>query len=73
MKLNPEVAIETGDLNAETEEGSKEPDIGKVVDSYFNLPNEYSSSIILTDSEFILTDRTCAIAIKVKENTYASW
>ena len=29
----------------------------------FNLPNEYSSSIILTDSDFILTNRTCAVAI----------
>ena len=28
-----------------------------------NLPNEYSSSIKLTDSDFILTNRTCAIAI----------
>ena len=28
-----------------------------------NLPNEYSNSIILTDSDFILTNRTCAIAI----------
>ena len=27
------------------------------------MPNEYSSSIKLTDSVFILTDRTCAIAI----------
>ena len=27
------------------------------------MPNEYSSSIILTDSDFILTNRTCAIAI----------
>ena len=27
------------------------------------LPNEYSSNIILTDSDFILTNRTCAIAI----------
>ena len=35
----------------------------EVVESYFNLPNEYSSSIILTDSDFILTNRTCAIAI----------
>ena len=33
-----------------------------VVESYFNLPNEYSSNIILTDSDFILTNRTCAIA-----------
>ena len=54
---------ETGDLEAETGEEPKKPDIGRVVESYFNLPNEYSSSIILTDSDFILTDRTCAIAI----------
>ena len=57
------IARETGDLEAETGKEPKKPDIGKVVESYFNLPNEYSSSIILTDSDFILTDRTCAIAI----------
>ena len=57
------VARETGDLEAETGEEPKKPDIGKVVESYFNLPNEYSSNIILTDSDFILTNRTCAIAI----------
>ena len=34
-----------------------------MVESYFNLPNEYSSNIILTDSDFILTNRTCAVAI----------
>ena len=56
-------ARETGDLEAETGEEHKKPDIGRVVESYFNLPNEYSSNIILTDSDFILTDRTCAIAI----------
>ena len=56
-------ARETGDLEAETGEESKKPDIGRVVESYFNLPNEYSSSIKLSDSDFILTDRTCAIAI----------
>ena len=54
---------ETGDLEAETGEEPKKPDIGRVVESYFNLPNEYSSNIILTDSDFILTNRTCAIAI----------
>ena len=27
------------------------------------MPDEYSSNIILTDSDFILTNRTCAIAI----------
>ena len=57
------IGRETGDLEAETGEEPKKPDIGRVVESYFNLPNEYSSSIILTDSDFILTNRTCAIAI----------
>ena len=57
------IARETGDLEAETGEEYRKPDIGRVVESYFNLPNEYSSSIILTDSDFRLTNRTCAIAI----------
>ena len=41
----------------------KKPDMGRVVESYIILPNEYSSSIILTDSDLILTNRTCALAI----------
>ena len=57
------VARETGDLEAEISEDFKKPDIGRKVEPYFNLPNQYSSSIILTDSDFILTNRTCAIAI----------
>ena len=57
------IARETGDLEAETGVDPKKPDIGRVVESFFHLPNEYSRSIILTDSDFILTDRTCAIAI----------
>ena len=57
------IARETGDLEAETGEEPKKPDIERVVESYFNLPNENSRSIILTDSDFILTNRTCAIAI----------
>ena len=60
---NLRIARETGDLEAETGEDPKKPDIGRVVESYFNLPNEFSKSIILTDSDFILTNRTCAIAI----------
>ena len=51
------------DLIPGMREEPKKPDIGRVVESYFNLPNEYSSNIILTDSDFILTNRTCAIAI----------
>ena len=57
------VTRETGDLEAETGEEPMKPDLGRVVESYFILPNEYSSKIILTDSDFILTNRTCAIAI----------
>ena len=57
------VARETGDLEAETGKEPKKPDVGRVVESYFNLLNEYSSNIIPTDSDFILTNRTCAIAI----------
>ena len=57
------IARKTGDLEAETGDDPKKPDIGRLVESYFNLPNEYSSSIKLTDSDFMLTDRTCAIAI----------
>ena len=57
------IARETGNLEPETGEEPKKPDIGRVVESYFNLPNEYSSNIILTDSDFILTNRTCAVAI----------
>ena len=57
------IAREVGNLEAETGDEHKKPDIGRVVESYFNLPNEYSSNIILTDSGFILTDRTCAIVL----------
>ena len=57
------IARETGDLEAETGEDPKKPDKGRVVESHFNLPSEYSSGSILTYSNFILTNRTCAIAI----------
>ena len=38
------IARETRDLEAETGKDPRKPDIGRVVESYFNLPNEYSSS-----------------------------
>ena len=57
------IARETSDLEAETDEDPKKPDIGRVVESFVKLPRELSSSITLTDSDFILTNRTCAIAI----------
>ena len=51
------IARETGNLEAESGEDPKKPDKGRVVDSYFYLPNEYSTSIILADSDFILKIR----------------
>ena len=57
------IARETGDLEAELDEDPKKPAIGRVAESSFSLPNEYSSSITLTDSDLILTNGTCAIAI----------
>ena len=57
------IARGTGDLEAKTGEDPKKPDIGRVVESYFNLPNDDSSSLILTDNDSILTNTTCAIAI----------
>ena len=56
------IARETGDLEAETGEDRKKPDIRRLVESYFNLPNEYSRNILLKDSDFKITKRTCAIA-----------
>ena len=66
------IARETGDLEAETGVEPKKPDIERVVESYFNLPNEYSSSIILTNSDFILTNRTCAIAITIDRSFWTA-
>ena len=48
----------------ETEgENAKKPPFGRTFESYFDLPNHYSNNIVITDSDFILTERTCAIAI----------
>ena len=58
IKKKLKIARETGDLEVETDESSKNPDIWRAVESSFNLPSEYSSRIILTDRDFILTDRT---------------
>ena len=45
-------------------QGSKKP--GRVVGSNFNLLSGYSSSIIITESDFILMDWTSAIALPLK-------
>ena len=41
----------------------KKPLFGRIFESYFDLPNHNSNNIVITDIDFILTERTCAIAI----------
>ena len=55
-------ASKTGELETEGENGKK-PLFGQIFESYFDLPNHYSNNIVVTDSDFMLTERTCAIAI----------
>ena len=59
---NLKSARETGELETEGENAQKPP-FGQIFESHFDLPNHYSNNIVLTDSDFILTERTCAIAI----------
>ena len=40
-----------------------EPTIGRYFKTKFEIPNEYSENILITDSDFILSDRTSAICI----------
>ena len=58
MKL----AREIGEMETEGENAEKPP-FGQIFESYFDLPNHYSNNIVITDSDFIITERTCAIAI----------
>ena len=53
---------ETGKLETEGEI-AKKPPFGQLFESYFDLPNHYSNNIVITDGDFLLTERTCAIAI----------
>ena len=39
------------------------PTIGKKFKTKFEIPNEYTENILITDSDFILSDRTSAICI----------
>ena len=41
------------------------PAIGRKFKAKFEIPNEYSENIMMTDSDFILSDRTSAICITV--------
>ena len=52
---------ETNGLELDGEEA--EPTIGRNFKTKFERPNEYSENILITDSDFILSDRTSAICI----------
>ena len=52
---------ETSGLELDEEEA--EPTIGRNFKTKFEIPNEYSENILITDSDFILSDRTSAIYI----------
>ena len=56
------LSIKKGELETEGE-NAKRPPFGRIFESYFDLPSQYSNNIVITDSDFILTERTCAIAI----------
>ena len=49
---------ETSEL--ELDEQEAEPTIGRNFKTKFEIPNEYSENILITDSDFILSDRTSA-------------
>ena len=57
------ITRELGDSEVETDDGPKEPDIGRVVEPIFNQSKEYSRSKILTDIDLIPMDRSFATAI----------
>ena len=52
---------ETSGLELHEEEA--EPTIERNFKTKFEIPNEYSENILITDSDFILSDRTSAICI----------
>ena len=52
---------ETSELELDEEEA--EPTIGRNFKTKFEIPHEYSENIMITDSDFILSDRTSAICI----------
>ena len=52
----------------ELDEEEAEPTIGRNFKTKFEIPNEYSQNIMITDSDFILSDRTSAICITADMN-----
>ena len=55
---------EVGETNGlEMGEEEADPTIGQNFKTKFEIPDEYSENILITDSDFILSDRTSAICI----------
>ena len=52
---------EKSELELDGEEA--EPTIGRNFKTKFEIPNEYSENILITDSDFNLSDRTSTICI----------
>ena len=62
--INKKLKLARETVELETEgENAKKPSFGRIFESYFDLPNHHSNNIVITDSDFILTERTCAVAI----------
>ena len=61
MIKKPREVRETNGLELDREEA--EPTIGRNFKTKFEIPNEYSENILITESDFILSDRTSAICI----------
>ena len=47
----------------ELDQGETGPTIGRNFKTKVEIPNEYSKNILITDSDFVLSDRTSAISI----------
>ena len=61
MKKKLREVRETNGLELDEEEAK--PAIGRNFTTKFDIPNENSDNILITDSDFILSDRTSAICI----------
>ena len=52
-------------IGPELDQEGAEPNIGKNFKTKFEIPNEYSENIVITDCDFILSEKTSAICITV--------
>ena len=59
--MNDKEVRETSGLEIDGDEA--EPTMGRNFKTKFEIPNEYSENNLITDSDFILSDRTSAICI----------